>query len=239
MGNKVEFLKKTFSRIPDGKTVKSALFDSEFYTAEVINFLESKGCIWAIAASQDVAVKAAINEIKCWGPLFDNDGFNTGRDVGETIHCMEKTNKSFRLVVIRWKNKDNELCYHVIATNNSEDSANKVVLSYNQRADMENPIKEVKSGFGMDKMPSGDFLANALYFAIGILVHNLFIAQKVFVFPSEFRKKTIESIRWAIVEVPGKLVKHANNTILKISATIEKFNILTIMRRNMECIGFL
>ena len=47
----------------------------------------------------------------------------------------------------------------------------------------------------MEQMPTGDFGANALYFGIGILSYNLFIAQKYFTMPVEWAGKTIKSIR--------------------------------------------
>jgi hypothetical protein len=237
MGNKLEFLKWAFSKVPTNKIIKNALFDSEFYIAEAINYLEERRCTWAIAADQDAAVKAVIEEIpqSDWGPLLDKDGFNTGKEVAETIHCMEKTKKSFRLVVIRWKDKKGNICHHAIASNKKIGSANDVILYYNYRAVAENIIKEVKGGFGMDKMPSGYFLANALYFAIGVLTYNFFIAQKFMTMPKELQNKTIESIRWILVEVPGKVVRHANNTILKIATTVEKFTIFLNMRGKTEC----
>jgi hypothetical protein len=148
---------------------------------------------------------------------------------------MEKTKKSFRLVVIRWKDKKGNICHHAIASNKKIGSANDVILYYNYRAVAENIIKEVKGGFGMDKMPSGYFLANALYFAIGVLTYNFFIAQKFMTMPKELQNKTIESIRWILVEVPGKVVRHANNTILKIATTVEKFTIFLNMRGKTEC----
>jgi hypothetical protein len=224
--------------VPTNKIIKSALFDSEFYIAEVINYLEERRCTWAIAADQDAAVKAAIEEIpqSDWKPLLDKDGFNTGKEVAETVHCMEKTKKSFRLVVIRWKDKNGNICHHAIASNKNIGSANDVILYYNYRAVAENIIKEVKGGFGMEKMPSGYFLANALYFAIGVLTYSFFIAQKFLVMPVELRNKKIESIRWILIEIPGKVISHANNTILKISASVEKFSIFVTMRRRLECL---
>lgn len=36
-------------------------------------------------------------------------------------------------------------------------------------------------GIGMEQMPCGEFEANAMYFSIGVLTHNLMIAQKYFV----------------------------------------------------------
>ena len=67
--------------------------------------------------------------------------------------------------------------YHVIVTNADESlSAEEIVRFYRQRGDTsENRIKEFKNGFNLSYLPSSDFIANAFYFQIGVLAHNLFI----------------------------------------------------------------
>jgi len=72
--------------------------------------------------------------------------------IAETIHSMEKTNKAFRLIVIRrpyqgmlFSPEDEKVKYTVIAANRTE-SAEGVVAWYNQRGECsENRIKEVKN----------------------------------------------------------------------------------------------
>jgi len=50
-----------------------------------------------------------------------------------------------------------------------------VVTWYNQQGECrENWIKELKIGFGMERMPCGQYEANALFFRIGILAYTLF-----------------------------------------------------------------
>lgn len=104
----------------------------------------------------------------------------------------------------------------------------------NERAYIESHIKEIKTGFGMEQMPTGDFGANALYFGIGILSYNLFIAQKYFTMPVEWAGKTIKSIRWLLVEVvEKKVVGRARSVYLKIAATVEKYRIYVEMRHRL------
>lgn len=83
----------------------------------------------------------------------------------------------------------------------------------------------------MEKLPSGDFGGNALYFGIGMLTYNLFIAQKYLTMPRDWRAKTIKSIRWLLVEVGGKLIRHGRTLTLKIAASLEKYRLYLEMRR--------
>lgn len=84
--------------------------------------------------------------------------------MAETVHIMGKTEEAFRLIVLRWQNRQkdfwqkdlfspNEHRYHVIAIN-LECSAEKVVWEYHDREQMENIIKELKAWVGMESLPA-------------------------------------------------------------------------------------
>lgn len=97
--------------------------DSEFYTADVINYLTQKGTTFTIAVDKDSAVRELIKGLKRWIPLKLEDGTITGREIAETVHTMNKTDKAFRLIMLRWVNEQADLFnpekynYHAIATN--------------------------------------------------------------------------------------------------------------------------
>ena len=63
--------------------------------------------------------------------------------------------------------------YHVIVTTANDKSPEDVVWKYNGRANIESHIKELKNGFGMEYLPSGDFKANSVHFSIGVMTYNL------------------------------------------------------------------
>jgi hypothetical protein len=80
----------------------------------------------------------------------------------------------------------------------------------------------------MQKLPCGDFGANALFFSIGILTVNLFVAQRLFVMPEDWRTK---SIRWLPVEVARKIIRGGRCSNLKITASLDKYRLYLEMRR--------
>jgi hypothetical protein len=239
-GGKLKIIKQAFDNMPEGKEIVKVLLDSEYYTNEVIEYLTDKGVSWAIAADKDSAVLEAIRGIPEgeWRPHKTREGITTDREVAETVHATNKGQVAFRLVVLRWRNKQGNLFedpynYHCIATNMVVENAEEVIWRYNGRSQIENHIKEIKGGFGMERLPSGDFLANAVYFGIGIMSYNLFIAQKLLTMPNEWQTKSIKSIRWLVVEVAGKLIEHGRQVILKIAASVEKYRIYLQMRRRI------
>ena len=250
MGGTLEAIKEAYKLLPSGKRVGHAALDSEFYTSDVINYLHSEGTTFTIVADKDEAVAGAIGAFPNgqWRPYFDKDDVKTDREIAVTVHCMNKT-EAFILVVLRWRNRQRDLfgkqeyCYHAIATD-LEAEPQKVITRheeshqeqafvwrYNERGQMENIIKELKVGIGMEQMPSERFEANAMYFAIGVLAYNLYVAQKYFVIQEGYQKKTIYSLRWSLIQIAGKLISHGGRLILKIAASMEKFGHYMRMRQ--------
>jgi len=191
---------------------------------------------------QDGAVKRLIKEIQEGQgvPYKTEDEIGTDREIAETVHAMNRGHSAFRMIVLRWRERQGDLFkgsyhYHCLATNMVGESPEQVIWKYNGRAQIENHIKEIKSGFGMEWMPSGDFGANAVYFGIGILTYNLFIGQKLLTMPEEWMTKTIKTVRWLLVQVGGKLVSRSRRMILRISTSFEKVRVyLQIRQRTFE-----
>ena len=175
---------------------------------------------YAIGAHIDKAVKGAILSIKEdeWKPYGD-------RYIAETVHCMEKTKKAFRLIVVRSacqakifdeEEIDLKKKYKVVATN-LDWAADEVIEWYNARGEYsENRIKELKGGFSMERMPSSFFKANAIFFLIGCLAYNLFRIFQLNILPTEYRKHQIKTIRWKLYNIAGKVVYHSKKFFLKV-----------------------
>ena len=239
----VEFLDKCEKNVPKGKQIDSIRSDSAFYQADVFNWCEKQEKKYSITAGKDSGVIASIKTIRDWKILMTPEGQETERQVGSAIHIMNKTENPFRLVVQRWKNRQmdlfspNEWCYQVIATNLDELEPEEVVWWHNQRGQAENLIKELKIGFGMEQMPSGAFAANALYFGIGLLVYNTTLAQKRLFMEKEWRKYTIRTIRWRLVEIAGKLIRHGRQWILKIVAPADKLRVYQRIKQRCREFG--
>jgi hypothetical protein len=176
--------------MPGGKYIEYVRVDSAYYQAEVMNLCFDEGKLFTITADKDGAVMEAIRSISDWRP------YKANREIGETVHTMNKTKEAFRLVVQRWPKLQAELfdvspcCYHAIATNREEE-AEEVVRIHNKRGELENYIKELKDGFGMEWMPCGETYANAVFFRIGVIAYNLFQAMKVLALPPWYRSSTI------------------------------------------------
>ena len=230
------FIKECEKKIPQGKRLYWRS-DSAFYQAEVLNHCSQGQRTFSITADQDSAVKAALAQIpeKEWQKFYTKEGRATDREISETVHCMNETKQAFRLLVLRWPNPQPDLFaptpyfYHAVATNRAE-SASAVIHLHNQRGESENWHKELKLGYGMEQMPCGEQEANALFFAIGVLAYNLGVLLKAQLLPEQYRHSTVQTLRWQLYRLAGKLVRHGRQWILKVRTESEKLALLLAVR---------
>ena len=214
----LEFLKYCERQMPKGKRISAFRSDSAAYQAGVINHCESKEIMFAIGADLDEAVLGCIRAIakEDWKP------YKSGH-IAETVHSMNKTKKAFRLIVIRrpyqssmFGEEDVRLKYTVIASNR-EESAEWIVWWYNQRGECsENRIKELKIGFGMERMPCGQFEANAVFFRIGVLAYNTYRLFLLKSLGKSWHRHQVETVRWRLYQIAGKIVFRGNQVFLKV-----------------------
>jgi len=234
-----EFLGLCQQMMPAGKRIAYYRGDSASYQARVINHCFADHVLFTITADQDSAVKGAIRSIK----QQEWRSYGWDRQIAATVHTMNETKEAFRLVVQRWPKIQAELfdpdpyCYHVIATNR-EDPAEQVVSWHNQRGQAENFIKELKDGFGMNWMPCGETHANAVFFRIGIIAYNLFLAMKLLSLPPRWRNSTIATVRWRLYQTAAKVVHHAHLILLKIATSADKITLLVQARQRCLQIGY-
>jgi hypothetical protein len=233
-----EFYLQCKERMPRGKRIGYYRGDSASYQASLFNQLEEDGVIYGITVDQDKAVKSAIAMIPrgAWKEPVKGCGY----ELGETVHCMNETKKAFRLVVKREIRRQGELFekggqyfYHAVASNWPEEEKNteEVLKWHNQRGQAENFNKELKIGLGMERMPCGQTYANAVFFRIGVLAYNLFIGFKRLSCPESWAKHSMATFRWKMVQVAGRIVKHAGEVVLKLMIDLEKWELFQGIRK--------
>ena len=233
-----EFYLQCKQRMPWGKKIGYYRADSASYQADLFNQLEEDGVKYAITADQDKAVKSAIALIPSGD--WEEPVRGCGYELAETVHCMNGTKKAFRLVVKReirrqrdlFEGKEGQYFYHAGATNWLEEEKNtrEVLEWHNQRGQAENFNKEVKNGIGMERMPCGQSYANAVFFRIGVIAYNLFIGFKRLSCPESWMQQTIATFRWKMVQIAGRIVKHAGKTVLKLMIDLEKLELFKEIR---------
>jgi hypothetical protein len=240
----LDFLKSCEAQLPHGKKFAYLRADGASYQAELFNYCNENDITYTIGGHLDQSVLYTISQITKWKPLSHKKGtaHHLKEEVAEFFHTMAHTDHSFRMIVVKKTTTpilhgleqfltEEELLsyaserYSVIATNDMKMSAEEIVYFYRQRGDTsENRIKELKNGFSLKYLPTSHFQANALYFYIGTLAYNLFMLFKHILHIS-WQRHTIQTIRYKLYHIAGKVITHARQTILKINNQfIEMFN---------------
>ena len=212
------FLKYCERQMPEGKRIGFLRADSAAYQAGLLDYCHDNGIGYAIGADLDRAVVEQIEHITAddWHDCQDGH-------IAETVHCMNETHHSFRLIVVRrpyqidfFDDGDSSVRYKAIVTNRDE-SAEEVLWWYNQRGEYsENRIKELKIGFGMERMPCGQFEANAVFFRIGVLAYNLGRLFVLKTLDSSWHRHQVQTLRWKLYGTAGKVVFHGGALWLKV-----------------------
>ena len=212
------FLRETCKRVP-ATPVKYLRADSGFYSNGVVEWCEAHGFLFTITAEQTAPLLAAITALseQSWHLLPDYDL----AEVAELRYQPIGWTQPYRYVVKRELavHKTGELYwkYHATVTNDEVRSARALVVWHLQHAAMENAIKEHKSGFGLEKLPTQKFHANWAYLLIGQLAFNLLAWFKRLVLPPAYHQATIKTIRHHLVNWAGKLVHTARRCFLMLS----------------------
>jgi hypothetical protein len=133
---------------------------------------------------------------------------------------------AFRVVAMRTRERDNgkqiqlwsDLDYTVQAfvTNDWLTDADEIAFEYDGRAEVEPVIGELKSGWGIGKVPSQDFHANHAAFLLKLLAHNVMRRFVRWTAPhlSTWR---IPWLRRALINIPGRLLRSGRQWTLRMA----------------------
>jgi hypothetical protein len=225
----LEFYRMCKEAMPAGKRIAAFRADSAAYQGRLLDELEDDGVLYAVGADLDAAIRETIRHIpkERWLPY--HDGY-----VAETVHTMNKMRHAFRLVVFKRAGQgslfeEQGAFYHPIASNRPE-SAEATMDWYHARGEhSENRIKELKCDFAMERMPCGQFEANALFFSIGVLAYNLYKLFEKRALPAGYRRARAGKVRYGVYTVAGKVVRTGRSLILKVhEAVIGQFQAIRL-----------
>jgi DNA-directed RNA polymerase subunit N (RpoN/RPB10) len=158
--------------------------DAGFFDDELLTFLEERQLPYIVVARLTKNVKQEVKRIAQWRALDENYA------VGECVVRLMGWKTPRRLVVIREQMRDGkpsvgkklidlpEYTVRVFVTSLTA-VPEEIWRDYNQRADMENRIAELKHDLGADRFCLRDFYATEAVFRSVVLLFNLL---------SEFRR---------------------------------------------------
>ena len=179
------FLRETVGRVRYGGargqlTVRA---DSGFYTHAVVSACRETNVRFSITIRQSASLRSlieAIPEQDAWTPIpYWMEG---AADVAETSYTPFQSKPDaapVRLIVRRVKpTPGSQLAlfasysYHGFITDRDGETL-ELEADHRRHAEIENAIRDLKYGVGLNHLPSGRFPANGAWLAVQVIAHNL------------------------------------------------------------------
>lgn len=209
------FLTETFARVREAGATGAITVraDSGFYNRKVVRACNRDGVRWSITTKMSPKLRRIIEAIPehdwCPIPYWCDDG----ADVAETTYTPFG-GRSVRLIVRRTRPTPGsqlalftEFSYHAFITNRAGDTLG-LEADHRRHAEVENAIRDLKEGSGLNHMPSGRYGANAAWLALVAIAHNfsrwtgsLGLGEKTFI--------TTRTLRRRYFSVPARLSRSA------------------------------
>ena len=177
-------LRETLGRVRYGgaKGQLTVRADSGFYTHSIVAVCRKMKVRFSITVRQHQSLRSLIEAIPegDWTPIpYWMEG---AADVAETSYTPFKSEPEaapVRLIVRRVKpTPGSQLAlfasysYHACITNREGDTL-ELEADHRRHAEIENAIRDLKYGVGLNHLPSGRFAANAAWLAVQVIAHNL------------------------------------------------------------------
>ena len=178
------FLRETVGRVrhAGAKGQLTVRADSGFYTHAVVAVCRKTKVRFSITIRQRASLRNLIEAIPeaDWTPIpYWMDG---AADVAETAYTpfgSKPDAAPVRLIVRRVKPAPGSqlalfasYSYHGFITDRDGDTL-ELEADHRRHAEVENAIRDLKYGVGLNHLPSGRFAANAAWLAVQVLAHNL------------------------------------------------------------------
>ena len=91
----------------------------------------------------------------------------------------------------------------------------------------------LKSDLAGGRLPSGLFGANAAWWAIAVLAFNLNSAMKRLVLGGQWVGKRLKAVRFALIALPGRVVRHARRLIIRLACGHPSYELLLRARQRI------
>lgn len=221
------FLGETIGRARDAGasgqlTVRA---DSGFYAHAVVAVCRAMNVRFSITIRQSPATRRLIEAIPeaAWTPIpYWIEG---GADVAETTYvpfASEKDAAPVRLIVRRVRpTPGSQLAlltlydYHAFVTDRDGETL-ELEADHRRHAEIENAIRDLKYGMGLNHLPSGHFPANGAWLAVQVIAHNL--ARWTARIGLGEGIVTTKTLRWRLFALAGRLTRSARRLTLHLPA---------------------
>jgi hypothetical protein len=239
-------VKRAFDNLPPSVNERYYRGDSASYYAPLLKHLVAKEIAFGITADMTKKLRArcvALPE-RTWSQME--------KRTRETLDLAEvefepgnwpKTAKPLRYVALRITPLQGEMFekrpikYFAVVSNRMEIGAPELIEWHRGKAGtIEHVHRNMKDELGAGVMPCREFGANAAWFRINAITHNLLTALKRHALPERYRLARPKRLRFEIFSLPGKLANHEGQLAVGTSAPEERVEEIIAARQRLLAI---
>ncbi|HTJ04389.1 MAG TPA: IS1380 family transposase [Caldimonas sp.] len=195
--------------------------------AALMDAIDRSKSHFVIKAKLTSKLRCAISSPKTKWHTVDRDAFGRPtRQVAEVDFARPGWPSRYRVVAVRTTERDagKQVCLwegldysvHAYITNDTERDLDTLVRLYDGRAGVEPLIAELKNGFGIGKVSTSAFDANAAAFLIKLLAYNL-LRRWVATDRPHYAAWRAAWIRRACICVPARLLRSSGRWYLRLA----------------------
>ena len=217
------FLRETLGRVryTGARGQLTVRADSGFYTHSIVAVCRKMGVRFSITVRQHRSLRNLIEAIpeREWRPIpYWMEGAAAVAEAEYTPFQGEPGAATVRLIVRRVKPTPGsqlalfaKYSYHACITDRQGDIL-ELEADHRRHAEIENAIRDLKYGVGLNHLPSGRFAANAAWLAVQVMAHNLarWTARIALAEPTA----TTKTIRRRFFSLAGRITRSARRLTL-------------------------
>ena len=239
------FLAQVFNRVRRAGATGPAVLrgDSGSYNHKVTDACRKANVCFSITAKMSKSMHNAILEIEeeSWTEIpYFLDG---GADVAETTYEPFGQGREVRLIVRRVKPTPGSqlalLCvydYHAFITDREGDTL-YLEADHRRHAVVEDVIRDLKYGVGLNHLPSGRFSANAAWLVLNALAHNLGRWVARLGLGDKSPPMTTKTLRTRYLSLPGRMTRSGRRNRLHLPLEWPWQDQFNTCLKNLRAIG--
>ncbi|WP_027414760.1 IS1380 family transposase [Aneurinibacillus terranovensis] len=227
MKDLLSFVKEVEAMLPPEWIIEGIRADCGFADEAVMAYAEERGWQYIFKLPKKATIKKAIayleNHPMFWETLEekqDEIAYATEDDrwsAADIPILLTNWEKARRCVIYREaheteRTKEDQLTmmlitysYQAIVTN-TDLKPLQLLRSYNERANIENRIDELKEGYAVEQNSQHSMLRNLLFSWIKAIAYNVMVWFKQTLMPRSLQRCEVQTIRRMVIRVPGNVV---------------------------------
>jgi hypothetical protein len=241
------YLQKAFGVLPASVTTRRLRGDSALYDQEALTWADDQGIEFAVSADMSEALQKEVVALPepAWHPYRSlRDDATEERQWAEVVFVpgwprnRKREGQPLRYLAIRVRSKQRDLLlddaarwrHFAVVTNMTWDGERLLRWQREKQGTVEHGHGILKNELAGGTLPCGRFGANAAWWRINVLVHDLLTLLQT-VLPEPMQSARPKALRFRLLNVAGHIVRHARTLVLRLSSRLPAARIYAAARQ--------